>query len=257
MPDPAAASTFRARLAAGERLYGTMVTLTAPAVAEILAGLGFDWLFVDGEHGPFETRDLLAVLQAVGDRAACLFRVPCSDEAPIKRALDLGAAGVIVPQVNTAEQAARVVRYARYAPHGARGVGIARAHGYGLSFGAYVATADAHTTVVVQAEHIDAVRNIEQIVAVPGIDAVLLGPYDLSASLGLMGQINHPDVVAAIDHVTRACLAARIPLGYFGLTPAAVRPYAEKGYTLLVAATDTLMLGEAAKGVLAGLRGDT
>src|SRR5262245_30206653 len=100
---------FRARLHRGETLLGTMLTLPSPAVAEVLAGLGFDWLFIDAEHGPLETRDLLAILQAVSHRVACIVRVPACDEVAIKKALDLGAHGIIVPQVNTAEQAASAV----------------------------------------------------------------------------------------------------------------------------------------------------
>src|SRR4051794_36701770 len=193
---------FRSRLTSGETLLGTMVTLPAPATAEILADIGFDWLFIDGEHGPLETRELLAILQAVGHRVACIVRVPAADEVPIKKVLDLGAAGIIVPQVNTVEQAANVVRYARDSPSGSRGVGLARAHGYGLRFQEYVETANERVAVIVQAEHAQAVANIESIVKVEGIDAVLLGPYDLSASLGKMGRIDDPAVIAAIDHVT-------------------------------------------------------
>ena len=232
-----------------------MVTLASPAVAEIFTELGFDWLFVDGEHGPLETRELEAILQTVGNQIACLVRVPSANEISIKKALDLGAAGVIVPQVNSPEQAAQVVSFCRYPPAGTRGVGIARAHGYGLRFGGYVADANAQVSVVVQAEHIRAVESIEQIVAVEGIDAVLVGPYDLSASLGLMGQVEHPTVVDAIAHVTRTCQAAGMPLGFFGTSAAAVRPYAEKGYTLLVAGVDTILLGQAAQKLLGDLRG--
>ena len=245
---------FRSRLRAGETLIGTMVTLAAPAVVEVLAEIGFDWLFLDAEHGPLETPELQGLLQAAGDRISCLVRVPAAEETPIKKALDLGAAGVIVPQVNTPEQAERVVRFCRYPPEGARGVGIARAHGYGLRFQPYVASANAQTTLVVQAEHIEAVENIEQIVSVPGVDAVLVGPYDLSASLGRMGEIEHPSVVEAIAQVTRTCRAAGVPLGIFGVTASAVQPYIESGYTLLVAGVDTLMLGHAAKGILTELR---
>jgi 2-keto-3-deoxy-L-rhamnonate aldolase RhmA len=249
------ARSFRARLRGGERLLGTMVTLPEPAVAEILSRLGFDWLFVDGEHGPLETRELGAILRAAGERTACIVRVPEVAEAPIKKALDLGAHGIIVPQVNTAAQAANVVRFARYAPDGARGVGLARAHGYGQAFREYLSSANDEIAVIVQAEHADAVANIEAIVRVPGVDAVLLGPYDLSASLGRMGQIDHPDVIAAIERVTQVCRAAGMPLGYFGVTAAAVKPYAAKGYTLLVAGVDTLYVASGAKSVLAELRG--
>lgn len=245
---------FRTRLRAGETLLGTIVTLPSPAVAEILAESGFDWLFIDGEHGPLETGEILALLQAVGSRVACLVRVPAAEETPIKKVLDLGADGIIVPQVNTAEQAADVVRFARYSPAGSRGLGLARAHGYGMRFQEYLETANDRVSVVVQAEHALAVENIEAIVKVEGIDAVLLGPYDLSASLGKMGKIDDPAVVDAIGHVTKTCQAAGIPLGYFGVTAAAVRPYVERGYTLIVAGVDTLFLAGGARKILAELR---
>jgi 2-keto-3-deoxy-L-rhamnonate aldolase RhmA len=241
---------FRARLRRRETLLGTMLTLPSPAVAEVLAGLGFDWLFVDAEHGPLETSDLLSILRAADRDIACLVRVPAAQEVPIKKTLDLGAAGIIVPQVNTAEQAADVVRFARYSPQGRRGVGLARAHGYGFRFEEYVSSANDEVAVVVQAEHIEAVENVEAIVKVEGVDAVLLGPYDLSASLGKMGRVDDPRVVEAIDHVIRTCIDARMPLGYFGVTAEAVRPFMQRGCTLIVAGVDTLLLGTAAKRLL-------
>jgi 2-dehydro-3-deoxyglucarate aldolase len=246
---------FRTRLRRGDTLLGTMVTLASPSAAEVLAGIGFDWFFIDGEHGALETRDLLAILQAVSHRVACIVRVPAADEVAIKKMLDLGAHGIIVPQVNTAEQAANVVRWARYAPEGARGVGLARAHGYGQRFKEYLESANREIAVIVQAEHATAVENIESIVRVPGVDAVLLGPYDLSASLGRMGRVDDPAVVAAIRRVTDACRAADMPLGYFGVTAAAVKPYFAQGYTLIVAGVDTTLLGGAARTLLAELRG--
>lgn len=245
---------FRARLRANETLLGTMLTLPSPATAEVLAGVGFDWFFVDGEHGALETADVLAILQAVDRDVPCIVRVPAADEVPIKKMLDLGATGIIAPQVNSAEQAARVVRSARYAPLGSRGVGLARAHGYGFRFAEYVRSANDDVAVVVQAEHAHAVDNIESIVAVEGIDAVLLGPYDLAASLGRMGQVDDPVVVDAIAHVTKTCREAGLPLGIFGVTADAVRPYVERGYTLIVAGVDTVLLGGAARNLLAELK---
>ncbi|MEO2018533.1 MAG: aldolase/citrate lyase family protein [Fuerstiella sp.] len=238
---------FRRRLRAGERLIGTMVTLPTAATAEILADAGFDWLFIDAEHGPLDTGDILGILQAVGDRVPCVVRVPQCDEGWIKRVLDVGAQGVIVPQTNTPEMVADVVRYARYAPIGSRGVGLARAHGYGFRFDEYVASANEHIAVIVQAEHKLAVENIEAIVAVEGIDAVLLGPYDLSASLGKMGQINDSEVTSAIDHVVTTCKSADISIGSFGVTADAVREYAEQGISLLCAGVDVLFLGGGAR----------
>jgi 2-dehydro-3-deoxyglucarate aldolase len=246
--------TFRKRLRAGETLIGTMVSLPSAAVAEIFALVGFDWLFLDGEHGPMEIGDVVAILQAVGNRIACVVRVPASEEGPIKKTLDQGAEGIIVPQVSTAQQAESVVRFARYSPLGSRGVGLARAQGYGMHFQQYLETANDHIAVIVQAEHARAVENIESIVKVEGIDAVLVGPYDLAASLGKMGQIDHPAVTDAIEHVTKTCQSAGIPLGYFGASSAALRPVIKRGFTLITAGVDTLFLGAAAKSLLVELR---
>ena len=241
---------FRSRLIQGDPLIGTMVTLSSPEVAEILVGVGFDWLFLDAEHGAFSTRDMQAAMQAAGKDTPCLVRLPIVDEVSIKKALDIGAAGIIAPQVNSAEQAERVVRWAKYPPEGSRGVGIGRAHGYGLGFQEYVDHANDSVAVIVQAEHIEAVENIETIIKVPGIDAVLIGPYDLSASLGKIGQVDSPEVVEAIQRVTSVCRAAGIRLGIFGVTPDAIRPYLEQGYTLITAGVDTLFLIQAAKRML-------
>lgn len=249
-------TTFRQRLLGGHQLLGTMITLNEPAVAEILSAIGFDWLFVDAEHGPFAISDLGGILQAAAT-TPCLVRVPSADEASIKRTLDCGAAGIIVPQVNSAAVAERVVSYARYAPAGQRGVGLGRAHGYGLTFREYVESANDNIVVVVQAEHIEAVENIDSIVQVPGVDAVLIGPYDLSASMGKLGQITDPDVVGAIDRVTQACRSASIPLGIFGVTIDAIRPYIDRGYSLVIGSTDTLLLGQSAKQMLAEMRSET
>lgn len=248
MSDPG----FRKRLRDGETLVGAMVTLPTPATAEILAESGFDWLFIDAEHGPLDPADIIGILQAVGDRVACIVRVPTCDEGWIKRVLDLGADGVIVPQTNTPEMVADVVRHARYAPTGTRGVGLARAHGYGFRFEDYVTSANDTVSVIVQAEHKLAVENIEAIAAVDGVDAVLLGPYDLSASFGKMGQIHDSEVTAAITRVIEVCQAASIPIGSFGVSADAVKGYADQGCTLLCAGVDVLFLGGAARTMAKG-----
>lgn len=245
---------FRKQLKSGQLLIGTMVTLDSLEVAEILAGIGFDWLFLDAEHSPLDPPGLRRVMQGAGPAMPCLVRLSASEEVPIKKALDVGAAGIIAPRVNSAEQAQQVVRFSKYAPLGIRGVGLGRAQGYGLKFQEYVQQANENVVVVVQAEHVQAVENIEAIVQVAGVDAVLIGPYDLSASLGRMGQVDHPEVVSAIAHVTDVCRKAEMPLGVFGVTAAAVKPYIERGYTLLVAGVDALLLGEAARQVLAQVK---
>jgi 2-keto-3-deoxy-L-rhamnonate aldolase RhmA len=238
---------FRDRLRGGETLYGTLLNLPSAAVAEVLAGAGFDWLFVDGEHGAIGASALLSILQAVDRDLACVVRVPSLEAASIKRALDIGAAGIIVPQVETAEEAGRAVRFARYAPEGERGMGLARAHGYGFAFSDYIARANDEIVVVIQVEHARGVENIDAIAAVAGLDAVFVGPYDLSASLGHPGDVSHPTVVAAIDRVTQACRAAGMPLGIFGTDADAVAPYQKRGYTLICAGVDCLLLGAGAR----------
>ena len=247
-------SNFKQRLLAGDRLYGTMLTLPCPSIAEILAGTGFDWLFLDGEHGPLETAETLAILQAVSQRIACLVRVPSASETSIKKVLDLGAHGVIVPQVNSAEQAEQIVQWCKYPPQGTRGVGLARAHGYGQAFSEYVENANDQTLVVIQAEHRDAVKNIDEITKVKGVDAILLGPYDLSASLNKTGQIRDPEVVQAIETICNASRKAGLPLGSFGVTPGAVHLDIERGVTLICAGTDSLFLGNSAAEMLAEIR---
>jgi 2-dehydro-3-deoxyglucarate aldolase len=246
---------MRARLLAGDLLVGTLVTLPAPEVAEILAGLGFDWLFIDAEHGPLSIHQAQMLLQAVGARCPCLVRVPAGEEVWIKKALDIGAAGVIVPQVHTAGQAEQVVHLCKYPPEGSRGVGVARAHGYGRRFKEYVATANQEVIVVVQAESAEAVRNIQSIVEVPGIDAVLIGPYDLSTSLGKAGQLADPDVTGAIATITERCHRAGVRLGAFGMDAAAVQPFIETGFNLIAVGIDTVFLSRAAGDVLSELTG--
>jgi 2-keto-3-deoxy-L-rhamnonate aldolase RhmA len=244
--------SLRARLQAGELLVGTVVSVTAPEVAEILAGCGFDWLFIDGEHGPLSFHEAQMLLQAAGN-CPCLVRVPAGEEAWIKKALDIGADGVIVPQVHTAEQAEQIVRLCKYPPEGNRGVGVARAHGYGARFEDYVTQANEQLAVVVQAESEVAVKNIRAIASIPGIDAVLVGPYDLSASLGRMGQVSHPEVRTAIDTIAENCEAAGVRLGVFGASAEAVQPYIDAGFTLVAVAMDTMFLAQAASEALDNL----
>lgn len=245
---------FRSKLKQGNPLIAPMVTLSCPETAEILSKVGYDWLFLDAEHSTYSASDLQAIIGRVGHTLPCLVRLAAPEEVLIKKALDLGADGIIAPQVNSAEQAANIVSWSRYSPEGTRGVGLGRAHGYGFAFDDYLAKANEEITVVVQAEHIDAVNSIEQIVKVPGVDAVLIGPYDLSASLKRIGEIDHPEVTGAIQHVTEVCQKNNIPLGIFGVTVDAVKPYIEQGYTLITAGVDTVMLGQAARKMLGQIR---
>ena len=245
---------FTQRLRQNDLLLGTMLTLPSPELAEMISSCGYDWLFMDGEHGNLSTLDWQRMLQAVAGRSAAIIRVATNSEREIKKILDIGADGIIAPQVNTADEARHVVACCKYPPQGIRGVGLARAQGYGRSFAEYMETANDSIAVIVQAEHIDAVNNIEQIVEVEGIDAVFIGPYDLSASMGLMGQVDHPEVVEAIDRVGRACQQRDISLGYFGTTAESVQDYARKGYHLICAGTDAGFVVGGAEKMLQDLR---
>ena len=243
---------FATRLRRGDRLIGSIVTLPALEVPEVMSAAGLDWLFVDCEHAPLDPLWAQRLLQAA--RVPGVLRVADSHESTLKRALDTGAAGVVVPMVNTAQQARAVVSFCKYPPLGSRGVGIVRAQGYGLGFQDYVAHANESTAVIVQIEHISAVENIEAIVAVPGVDAAFVGPYDLSGSMGRLGEVDHIDVLAAIEGVRLACERAGMPLGIYVGSAAAAKPYLEKGFTLIAVGIDALLLGQAVRQIVQALK---
>ncbi len=250
---------FRCRLAKKDTLIGTLVTLPAPEAAEILAGAGFDWLLIDLEHSAMGIDHAQRILQAASGKTACgqpacIVRVPLNDEIWIKKALDTGCAGIMVPQVNSAEEARRAVRLSKYPPQGSRSVGLARAQRYGPGLTEAVTSANETTVVIVQAEHVDAAANIDSILAVPGVDAVLIGPYDLSASMGLTGQVDHPDVQAAIAQVRAACFGRGIPVGIFTATTSRAQTALGQGFSLLLVSGDMLMLEQAARGLLTELK---
>ncbi len=245
--------TFRTRLKRGDRLIGTIISLAAPEVVEIVAAAGFDWLFLEAEHAPLSPLDLQRLIIAAHG-LPCVVRLPNHDEIQIKRALDAGAAGIIVPQVNTAEQARAVVARAKFPPQGSRGVGVARANSYGYAVADYVARANEESAVIVQAEHIEAVGNLAQIAAVPGVDAIFVGPYDLSASMGKLGQLGDPEVVAAIAKVAKVTLAAGLKLGFFAMSAELVAPQMASGFTLIACGVDTVFLAQRARETLLTLR---
>jgi len=237
-------------------LFGTLLSLPSPEIAEILAASGFDWLFVDMEHGGLDVAAVQDVLQAVAGRTPCLVRVPNHDPNVIARVLDAGAEGLIFPHVNTASEARACVGAALFPPQGERSVGIARAQGYGRRIAESLAGANRGTVRVAQAEHILAVRNIAAIAAVPGLDAVFIGPYDLSASLGKPGRTAEPDVREAIRTIREAVRAAGIPAGIFVSSAEAGRTAVAEGFSFVAAATDTLLLDQAARDLVRSLKND-
>ena len=237
--------SFARRLRNGDFLNSTMVTINAPQVTELLSEAGLDWLFIDGEHGAFGIDALQNLLQAANIPA--LVRVSHADRIAIRSVLDIGATGIIVPQVNNAQVAQDIVSWCRYPPDGTRGVGLARAHRYGFEFENYLKSAAEETVIIVQAEHKDAIPEIEAIASVEGIDGILIGPYDLSASYGKAGMIDDVEIQNVMDTICRACLSKNKVLGFFGIDVAAVTPWIERGATLITVGVDCVTLGISTK----------
>jgi 2-dehydro-3-deoxyglucarate aldolase len=246
--------SFRQKLHDGKTLWGTLVSLPSPEITEIFADTGFDWLFIDMEHAPLDVADVQRILQAGGKNIAGIIRLPSNDPVWIKKALDIDPAGIMLPLVNTAEEAANAVKWSKYPPMGTRSVGVGRVHRYGYALQKTIETANDNTAVVIQVEHIRAVENIDAIVAVEGVDAVLIGPYDLSASLGIPGQVSDPRVTDAIEKVRLACQKKNMPIGIFTASIPFARECAAKGFTLIAVSTDTLMLVDASRNLLKDLQ---
>ena len=224
--------TLKEKLEQNRPLFGTVIALAEPALAEIAARSGVDWLFIEGEHSSLGFAEIEAILRALPPQCPGVVRVPKADEIWVKKVLDSGAAGIIFPQINTPEEAARAVSWCKYPPAGVRGTGLARAHGYGADFGEYIQHANDDIAVVIQVEQREGAENIEEIVKVEGIDVLFIGPYDLSASMGLTGQVEHPEVQKTVEHIFRTAKKAGLKTGIFGMDAQAVGKYIKQGYDL-------------------------
>lgn len=238
---------LRARLAAGDVLLGSWLSFAFPPVTEMFARAGFDFLVIDQEHAAIGAADCLAMIQVIDlCGVAPWVRVGANDPRLMKRALDSGASGIVVPMVNSADEARAAVAGCRYPPAGARGAGLFRAQDYGLGFGSYRPKADAETVVVVQIEHVDAVRNLEEILAVPGVDAFIVGPYDLSGSAGRPGRYDHPSVQDALSEVERVMRSSPKPGGFHVVHSGGVEleRRLEAGYRLIAYGDDMVFLAE-------------
>ncbi len=240
-------------VANGTPRLGTWMMLPAPANAEMAVHLGFDWLAVDMEHTELSLADLAGVARALKGGGTELFaRVKSCDALAIRKALDAGAAGVIVPLVNSAEQAAAAVAAAMYPPQGVRGYAFCRANLWGLRFDEYAREANACAQVFVMIETREAVERIEEILRVPGLTGVFLGPYDLSGSYGVTGQTGHPLVLAACQRVADACRAAGKVAGQHLVTfdKARVAQEIARGYTFIALGIDVSFIAQGMKDAL-------
>jgi 4-hydroxy-2-oxoheptanedioate aldolase len=248
---------FKQALKAGTPQIGLWVGLADPYVAEALATTGFDWLLLDGEHAPNDLRTLLAQLQAIAPYPSHpVVRPAIGDVALIKQLLEIGVQTLLIPMVETAEQAARMVAATRYPPRGIRGVGSAgaRSSRWG-SVDRYLHQADDQMCVLVQVETKTGLDNLAQIAAVDGIDGVFFGPSDLSASMGFLGQPAHPDVVAAMTSGVQTILDAGKAPGILMTNNEASKYYLDKGALFVAVGVDAMMLVQSAKSLAAVFKG--
>ena len=256
---------FKAAMAQGQAQIGLWLALADAYTAEIVAGTGYDWLLVDGEHAPNDVRSILHQLQAIASATAALppgstpphaiARVPVGDTALIKQYLDIGAQTLLVPMVDTAEQAQVLVRATRYAPEGVRGMGSALARSSRWqAYPQYVHEANAQVCLLVQAETVEAMRNLDAIAATPGVDGVFIGPADLSASMGHLGNPGHPNVQAAIQEgIARILRAGKAP-GILATSEAQAREWLAAGALFVAVGVDTMLLASAAADLAARFR---
>lgn len=245
--------SLKAKLRSDQVCVGSWVTIAHPAVAEIMANAGFDWLAVDLEHTSItlrECEDLIRTIDSCG--VSPLVRLTSNDPDLIKRVLDCGAHGIIVPMVNSLSDAQNAVNAAYYPPRGKRGVGLGRASGYGARFGDYKIFAEREIVIVAQIEHIDAVRNVKEIINVSDIDAFIVGPYDLSGSLGKPGDFSAPEFVEAMKAVNTALRDSKKPGGYHIVEPdeTLVQQKLDEGYRFIGFSVDARILDTVCRGQL-------
>lgn len=229
-----------------------------PSVAEIMAGEGFDWIAVDLEHTSTSLQDLHAIALALkGTNCDLLVRLHSCDATQAKLVLDIGAAGIIVPAVNSREQAAQAVAIAQFPPQGVRGASLCRATDFGRNFKDYFEQHNKEVIVVVMLEHHLGVAQADAILATPGVDAAFIGPYDLSASMGLAGQLQHPDVVVAQQKVLAACARHGVAPGIHVVStdPTDIQRALAQGFQFVACGLDTLFLQHGCKNMIAKLSG--
>lgn len=255
-PMAAPVNAFKARLKAGEALHGLWMSSASPIAAEALGLLGFDWLLFDTEHTPVDAAGLQPLLQAASAGPSALAARPAwNDKVLIKRFLDMGAQTLLIPFVETPEEAAAAVAACRYPPKGQRGVaGLTRAGRFGLAPD-YLAQANDQICVLVQLETGGALARLEEIAAVEGVDGVFIGPSDLAASMGHIGNPAHPDVQAALQDAVRRLQAVGVPAGILASGAETAKRYLDWGYAFVAGAVDMALMINAARGLRADMAG--
>ncbi len=246
-------SNTKEKILKGQPVIGGWVMTGNPAVVEIMAGEGFDFLVADMEHTPINAETFYQMALAVkGTGCDLIARLPACDMVVAKQVLDMGAAGIIVPSVNTPAEAAQTVAIAKYPPEGIRGAALCRATGFGKHFAEYYKNHNRNVLVVAMIEHVDAVKHVDEILATPGLDAILVGPYDLSASMGIPGQLQHPDVLAAQEVILAACHRHKVAPGIHvaPVDPDDVSRRLKQGFLFVPCGIDTSFIREGCKTML-------
>lgn len=245
------ANKMKRDLQSGKVCIGATITMSNAVVAEIMSHIGFDWLWFEMEHTAMSIESVLSMLQATnGSDVSTVVRVPWNDKTIIKRVLDAGPDGIIIPLVNTKEEAEMAIKAIKYPPMGERGAGLARAQCYGMHMGEYLQTANDEILTILMIEHIDAVRNIDEILTVKGVDSVMIGALDLSGSMGILGQTADESVENAIQKTLAACKQAGIPCGIIAGSPDMANKRIQEGFQNIILGLDVLYLIGAAQSAL-------
>ena len=247
---------LKRRLKEGKRTAGAWLQICSPFTAEILSYAGFDWLLIDMEHGPGNVLTLISQLQAMkGSGAVPLVRAPWNDFVIIKRILDAGAYGVMVPYVNTRAEAEAVVRACKYPPEGIRGVaGSPRATGFGQNPQHYLTTANDELLIIVQIETVQAISNLDEILDVAGVDAIFIGPMDLATSLGYLGDPNNQEVQSTIATIEAKALRAKKALATVSSNWEQAKNLYQRGYQMVTLVGDGISLAKVSARMVAQFR---
>ncbi|MEI8043500.1 MAG: aldolase/citrate lyase family protein [Verrucomicrobiota bacterium] len=244
---------LRRALLEREVTLGSWIQIGHPASAEVMARAGFDWACVDLEHGVIDLETTAGIFRALGGfDCVPVARLPLNDPIWIHRTLDAGARGLIIPMVKTAAEAEAAVREAKYPPRGTRGFGYSRANLYGADFESYIASANEEIAMIMQIEHKDAIANMDDILRVEGVDGVFIGPLDLSGSMGITGQLAHPQMLGALETYRGACRAHKKSAGLHIIRPCEenVRRALDEGYTMLALGLDNVFMEQSARASL-------
>lgn len=243
-------NALKSTLADGGVSIGTWLNFAHTSNAEILASSGFEFVGIDMEHSVIGLYELQNMILAVEASGACpLVRLTSNDPNQVKQVMDAGAYGVIVPMVKNADEAELAVKAVKFPPKGIRSVGIGRAHRYGYAFEQHFNTSNDESIVIVQIEHIDALSAIDEIFSIEGVDGYMIGPYDLSGSMGIAGQVRHPKMLEVQAQILSAAKRHNVAPGIFIIYPdnKAMTEYIEEGYQFIVVGSDLIFLAETAR----------